>query len=50
MPTIFEQKRKSQEIVDEDEFLELVESYRTKINKLDDSEDKRGLLKALPEV
>ncbi len=46
----FEQKRKKQENLDENEFKALIEEYRAKINELDDSEYKRGLLKALNEV
>ena len=46
----YEQRRKQQEKYDEDEFLALIETHREKINELDDSEFKRGLMKALSEV
>jgi len=46
----FEQKRKANELSDEEEFKAIIESYREKINELCDSEYKRGLLKALNEV
>lgn len=46
----FEKKRQSQESADEDEFKALIESYREKILKLDDSQYKEGLLKAISEM
>ena len=46
----YEQKRKLQDGVNEDEFKALIEEHRMKINKLDNSEFKQGLLKALSEV
>ncbi len=46
----FEQKRKNQEKSDEEEFKALIDDYRDKINELDNSEYKKGLLKALREA
>lgn len=46
----YEQKRQAQEITDEDEFKVVIEEYRTKINELEASDYKSGLLKALNEV
>jgi len=46
----FEQKRKHQELDDEDEFKSLIEDHRAKVNKLVDSDYKRGLLKALNDL
>ena len=46
----YEKKRQQQELSDEDEFKTLIDSHKAKVNELDDSEYKRGLLKALSEV
>jgi len=46
----FEKKRQSQDAADEDEFKALLAEYRAKINELEDSDYKRGLLKAINEV
>ena len=46
----YEQKRKFQEKFDEDEFKALIDRHRIMVNELENSEYKRGLLKALSEV
>ena len=46
----YEQKRKANELSDENEFQRLIEEYRSKINELDNSEYKNGLLKAINEI
>jgi len=46
----FEQKRKNIEKLDEDEFKNLIDSYVEKVDELNDSEYKDGLLKALSDV
>lgn len=46
----YEQKRKQQDVFDEDEFKALIEEYRAKVHWLQESEYKNGLLKALSEV
>ncbi|MEN8304048.1 MAG: hypothetical protein ABFQ64_08245 [Campylobacterota bacterium] len=46
----FEQRRKNQELSDENEFKEVVESYKVKIEELEPSKYRDGLLKAIKEV
>lgn len=46
----YEKKRQAQEKFDENEFKDLIESYREKILELSDSAYKQGLLKAINEV
>ncbi len=46
----YEKKRQSEEQSNEDEFKALVDEYRAKINELESSEYKNGLLKAINEV
>lgn len=46
----YEHKREQQELADEDEFMALINDYKTKINKLGESDYKKGLLKAIGEV
>lgn len=46
----YEQKRKIEEVSNEDEFRKLIEEYRDKINELEPSQYKDGLLKAISEV
>jgi len=46
----FEQKRKNQELTDEDEFREHIEKCKIDTSELPDSDFKKGLLKALSEV
>ena len=46
----YEKKRQEQEAFDEDEFKALVAEYRAKINELEPSEYRDGLIKAISEV
>lgn len=46
----YEQKRKNQELADEDEFKQLIEEHREKISELAASDYKEGLLKAISEL
>lgn len=46
----YEKKREEQELFDEDQFKALLKEHRTKIDELEDSQYKEGLLKALNEV
>lgn len=46
----YEQKRKANELSDENEFKDLIYNYKKKINELEASYYKRGLLKAINEI
>jgi len=46
----YEQKRIANELSDENEFQNLIEDYRIKINELEESDYKSGLLKAINEI
>lgn len=46
----YEKKREEQELMYEDEFIHLIEVHMQHIDSLDESEYKRGLMKALEEV
>ncbi len=46
----FEERRKHQESSDEDEFKDIIKSYKDKIEELEPSEYRDGLLKAISEV
>ncbi len=46
----YEKKRQEQESYDEDEFRKLVDECRAKINELEPSEYREGLLKAIGDV
>ena len=46
----YEKKRQSQELLNEDEFKALIEAHRDKINLLEQSPYKDGLIKAINEL
>ena len=46
----FEERRKNQESSDESEFQDIIKEYREKIEELEPSEYRDGLLKAIGEV
>ena len=46
----YEQKRKADELSDENEFQNLIDDYISKINELEASDYKNGLLKAINEI